>query len=360
MSSTALNLSRSQLGYFRAAGSACCLTSRAGRRGRVRAGLTLVELLVVMAIVSVLIALLIPAVQSVRASARRTQCLNNLRQVMLAAINFESARGHLPSGAISREYPEVPWTPHNYYRWSALAHSLPFLENGAAYDALHMEVPLFGIDFQVTRQNRGGVAMRVAEFLCPSDTSESSNPHFGPTNYAACAGTGNDGGSPFDTDGLFYINSDTKLAAIEDGQSHTLAFSEMIQGRTPPAMTPRDEADPNFVYGFARAVPLTEEACENTALWNFTQPRGFSWANGEYRSALYNHHRPPNARQFDCVSAIISGDLAHIHSAYGWTTARSWHSGGVNGALADGSVRFLSDSIDVAAWQALATRAGHE
>jgi prepilin-type processing-associated H-X9-DG protein len=107
-------------------------------------------------------------------------------------------------------------------------------------------------------------------------------------------------------------------------------------------------------------VPLTESACAATALWNFTQPRGFSWANGEYRSALYNHYWPANAKQFDCISAVISGDLAQVHSGYGWKTARSWHSEGVNAVFADGSLRFLASETDMPVWRGMATRAGGE
>jgi prepilin-type processing-associated H-X9-DG protein len=235
-------------------------------------------------------------------------------------------------------------------------HLLPFLENAASYQAINLDVPLFGVDFQVSPENREAVSIRIAEFLCPSDRQDAENRSFGPTNYAACTGTGAGGGTPFAADGLFYINSATRFAEIADGLSNTVTFSESILGRTPPLMTPRDEADARLVYGFARAVPLTEAACEGTALWNFTQSRGFSWANGEYRSALYNHYWLPNASQFDCVSAVISGDLSQVHSGYGWKTARSWHSGGVNAAFADGSLRFLANEVDPAIWRAMATR----
>ena len=307
-----------------------------------------------------LVAILLPAVQGARESARRIQCANNLRQVGVALRGFMATQNRLPSGALSQEYKDSPFTPHNYYRWSSLAHLLPHLENHAAYDQLDLSVPMYGNNFQVTPENRQAVAARIAEFLCASDQGTSEIPNMGPTNYAACSGSGTNGGSPFDADGLFYTNSQISEAHIKDGQSNTIAFSESILGRTPPEMTSREDADPRYVYGFARSIPLKESSCQETAKWNFQQPRGFSWASGEYRCALYNHYLQPNSREFDCIAALVVGPPDRKHAAYGWKTARSWHRNGVNACFADGSLRFITNDIDQQPWRAYSTFAGGE
>ena len=320
---------------------------------------TLVELLVVIAIIGMLVGILLPAVQSARESGRRVQCANNLRQLGIAAQSYESTFSTFPPGAVAKEYPAKKTNPYNYYRWSALAHLLPHLENGNIYDRLHLDVPLYD-GFRVSEVNRQTVSLRISEFLCPSDSGTSENITFGPTNYAACAGSGVNGGSPYEADGMFFTNSNLPAAAIKDGKSNTLAFSESILGRTPPPVTFREDANPRLVYGYARAIPLNEEACGRTALWNFTEARGFSWANGEYRSALFNTYLSPNSPEFDCITARISGPLDIVHSGYGWKTARSWHPGGVNACFADGSLKVITNDIENEIWRRYGTVSGGE
>jgi prepilin-type processing-associated H-X9-DG protein len=108
-------------------------------------------------------------------------------------------------------------------------------------------------------------------------------------------------------------------------------------------------------------APLIDAACNRPFYYNFTDLRGFSWANGEYRTTLYNHARRPNDPALDCLAAqMSSADLARMYAGYGWRAARSRHPGGVNVALADGAVRFVEDGVDPAVWKAAATRAGGE
>jgi type II secretory pathway pseudopilin PulG len=321
-------------------------------------GVTVLELLVVVAVIGFMVSLLLPAVNVARSSARRAQCSNNLRQLAMAINNFEAASGHLPAGSISRPYEPEPTTPHTFYRWSVLAQITPMLEQTVAYGALDMSVPLYRRDFQVTRQNESAVAIVVPEFLCPSDQQQRVHPAFGPTNYAACAGTGIHGGSPLDADGLFYTNSNIRAHEVKDGFSKTVALSESVLGRDIPRGTPRSQADPRYVYAFARSAPLTEESCLGSAFWNFTDLRGFAWVNGEFRTALYNHYWTPNSSEFDCVSARTTGALSVLYTPFGWRTARSLHPGGVNAVMLDTSVRFVEDAIAPEVWQAMATRDG--
>jgi prepilin-type processing-associated H-X9-DG protein len=150
------------------------------------------------------------------------------------------------------------------------------------------------------------------------------------------------------------------LAEIADGTSQTVYLAETTLGDFIPQLTPRDQVDERTAYVFASAAPLTQTACDATILFNFTDLPGFSWANGEYRSAMYNHYRPPNSSELDCMSAKLLAPLSERYAAFGWRSARSMHPGGVNAARADGSVRFYSDDINPAVWRALATRSGEE
>jgi prepilin-type processing-associated H-X9-DG protein len=318
-------------------------------------GMTLVEVLVVVAIIAGLVVLLLPAVQASRDASRRTSCSNNLRQISIATQSHESATRRLPPGSVSKEYPESPQTAWTFYRWSALAMLSPYLENTAALNMLDLTKPLYSITLAVTPENIAGSQIMVPTFLCPSDRSTRVHPGFGPTNYAACTGSGAGGGTPEETDGIFYVNSRTRIAEIQDGSSHTVAFSESVLGLA--GNNHRGNVD---AYKFVFAAPLTESACNSPLFWNYQDPRGFAWVNGEYRCALYNHFMPPNASTHDCISNRVSGPPQTKYVPFGWRAARSRHPGGVNVLMADGSGQFVEDGVDPAVWTALSTRAGGE
>ncbi len=330
---------------------------------RARAAFTLVEVLVVVAILATLVGLLLPAVQSARESARRTSCTNNLRQLGLAAANHESARGRFPIGAESRQWKERPDFPHQFFRWSVLAHLSPYYEQEQLLRSLDLTVPLYtGLTSDsIAPQNKPIVKLTVPLFLCPSDLGGPVSDLFGPTNYAGCTGSGAGGGTPFETEGIYGINSQTQPGHVTDGLSKTVAFSESILGAGPKAERSRGSITADTGYGFTFTAPLTEPACSRPFYYNFTDLRGFSWANGEYRTTLYNHARGPNSDAMDCLAALMSTpDLARMYAGYGWRAARSRHRGGVNVGMADGAVRFVADEIESDAWRAASTRAGGE
>jgi prepilin-type N-terminal cleavage/methylation domain-containing protein/prepilin-type processing-associated H-X9-DG protein len=324
-----------------------------------RVAFTLVELLVVIAIIGLLVGLLLPAVQAARESGRRTSCINNLRQLGLAAQNFHSARGAFPVGSEAQAYPGHPTHPWTFYRWSALAHLTPYLEESNAYNALNLDVPMYDVTYVVGNENQKGVALVVPLFLCPSDTGMVVSPGYGPSNYAACAGSGAGGGTPLKTDGIFYVNSHTKMNQVEDGTSHTVLFSESVLGNVRLSPLQKDYWY-DYKFLLLPGTPLTDALCNSTTQWNNSDPRGFSWTNGEFRTTLYNHYFTPNQPVNDCIGSQLFGSADFKFTPYGWRAARSRHVGGVNVLLADGSVQFIVDQIDRTAWIALSTRKGGE
>lgn len=336
-----------------------------GRRAtglRPRNGFTLVELLVVIAIIGLLIAITLPAVQAAREASRRASCLNNLRQLGIALVHYDESHGHLPTGADSKPYPDHSSHAHNFYRWSAFAHLAPYMEQTNTVGLLDMSLPLYGpVGFKVMPRNVPGVSLTIGMLLCPSDRGIPVAESFGPTNYAACTGSGAGGGTPFETDGLFYVNSHVRYRDISDGASNTIAMSESLLGDGPVNTSKRELIDTQTAYVFtAKQPPLDESKCDEAVKWNVTDLRGFSWANGEYRCALYNHYLLPNSPRIDCLAALQGGDITTRYAAYGWRAARSRHRQGVNALWADGSARFVSDYVTINVWQGWSTRHGGE
>jgi prepilin-type N-terminal cleavage/methylation domain-containing protein/prepilin-type processing-associated H-X9-DG protein len=340
------------------------------RRAASPQGFTLIELLVVIAIIAVLIGLLIPAVQKVREAAQRMSCQNNLKQLGLALHNYESGTGFYPAAFMGKStVPAYQSYPDYFFSWSALAQLNPYLEQTNIYNKMDLTQPIYDPtnNYNITAANQFAVEQVIKLFLCPSDagnpvaTNSATDygvPTMGPTNYVVCVGTGNNGGSPLNSDGMFQGLQPLRALSITDGLSNTACMSESILGQGAEAQsgsTP-SPADPQYVFAYIGfGTPISASACGSATTWNGNQRRGFTWASGEMRCASYNHFYTPNSKNYDC----INNDGATI-TAFGWKAARSRHSGGVNLLLGDGSVRFINDSVTLQVWQALATRAGGE
>ncbi len=308
---------------------------------KTRRGFTLIELLVVIAIIAVLIALLVPAVQKVRAAANRMSCQNNLKQIALAAHHHHDATGKFPAGA---RFPvDVGGRPTlGTTLWVEL---LPFFEQDNLYKKW---------DYYDNRNNVAGgrnatQAQVIQLLLCPSDplpepvfqTTPVLVGHWSSGFYGLSTYGGNHGkrsvataSSPMTQDGIFFIDSSVRLADITDGTSTTFLFGE------------RYHRDPEFDRRRPVVWPGT-----SSPLWGWSR-----WGNvlspGANASVTLSAPVPINYR------VPPGGDLSTLQDrvcAFG-----SGHPGGANFAFADGSVRFVSDSIPLPTLQALSTRAGGE
>jgi len=377
------------------------------------AAFTLVELLVVIAIIGVLVALLLPAVQAAREAARRTQCINNVKQMALGAANYESAKGYFPPGrkrpdketiATGKEagggytsYPEGASNTERYNNFSVHVWILPYMEAGNVYNLIDFkkgQSKKMMNDSLTVKVNPHYDAYATASglFICPSDPNTGviisennyrvnlggSTPFAGSSQVSATTppnpeftqpGTG----FPAGGNGAFSMGfNGLKAKAYTDGLSRTVFFAERTKGS---GGTDGSTITPYEIFGMGQGndiISINVEALYN-ACATVTTPTGpvfygagrwipgDPWSNGwpfaGYDATQYNHVAPPNWSGRDCGSNSYIADTPFEHAI---VAARSEHGSSVVVAYGDGHTSLVTGDVDLTLWRAIGTRNGEE
>ncbi len=334
-----------------------------------RRGFTLIELLVVIAIIAVLIALLLPAVQAAREAARRAQCVNNLKQLGLAIQNYHDVNGALPPTGM-----RVVST-FSTQNQSLKVRILGFMEQQPLFNSVNFSFGMSTGTAGSSPEDPQGVnttlqVVQVNTFNCPSD-SNVPNFSYNMSSYANTLGN-----NPNFNNGMFdgpayYIGVNSipicpsgtntatmgpvSLSSINDGTSNTAIFSEVSKGRNATAGLGPDItfklASSNSACSYANDQAISN-ACQASTTFGDGQ-RGMQWARYyEGRGGGYFHTTLPNGK-----SCVFSGGEGSPPNPIG---ASSYHPGGVNTAMLDGSVKFIKSTINYTTWHGLGSRAGGE
>ncbi len=325
---------------------------------KTRRAFTLIELLVVIAIIAILIALLLPAVQQAREAARRTQCKNNLKQIGLALHNYLDSYGRFPPSFVTDG--DGTNNPTGGGEWSVQARLLPYLEAANAYNAIDLSQSYEDSDNAAS----GISALRVNTYLCPSEINDRVRTnsmgeaiHY-PLSYGFNGGVWNvwDVTTSRPGAGAFAPNMAFKLRDFTDGTTNTIGFSEV------KAFTPynRDGA-----FGTS-TIPNTAAEIETLiGMGGSDKPDSghTEWVDGRVHQTGFTATLPPNTLVVVPTGVTEEGDYTSCREdktcnapTYAAVTSRSWHTGIVNSLLMDGSVRSISENIDLQTWRNLAER----
>ncbi|MDR0338510.1 MAG: DUF1559 domain-containing protein [Planctomycetaceae bacterium] len=357
-------------------------------------GFTLVELLVVIAIIGVLIALLLPAVQAAREAARRMQCLNQLKQYGIALHNYHSTFNCFPGlGSDGKNIDFASATAASSLTngiYSVQARLLPYMEQNSLHEKIDYNQLLFeggSRGAAITFRYHVTDVINAKFFTCPSDplsnrtdipgifqkytASDNTLPETtstAPGSYVLCHGddvmrigpASIEGRSGFPTNGLFHYFSCYGIEAITDGTSNTMAMSESViaDGQVYPTMSVEDVIDLKLncmligasVTGYAPPAWSTVNPIDSSVYGStWTSNRMGSWICGTPYNSVFSAYLSPN-NKYPML----------LWMNYGFYMASSYHAGGVNVLKADGSVKFVPNSIDWSVWRAAATRDGGE
>jgi prepilin-type processing-associated H-X9-DG protein len=321
--------------------------------------------MVVISILGVLVALLLPAVQSAREAARRAQCKNNLKQLGIGLNAYYATYDRYPY-----DYPYLANAPWASQWWpklerdqycSVIVHMLPYIDHTPLYDAVNLSFETHAISYPAIHPANVTVAgVAIGILLCPSDG-------LGPlrgTNYRGNYGEGpqpmQNAEGPDSGNGFLTFPSSLSASSFVDGLSTTVAFSERVKGsgQFTPANAERDLGNLDAVpFGAMSTADFALLACQRASQLDFPRfvDAGHTWFLSGRMYTSYCHAQEPNGRIPDCVSEGMGG-----YGHFGIATARSHHAGGVNVSFVDGSVRFVLETIRRSVWRALGTRNGGE